>query len=104
MTSPSALLPQLLAGDRAPAPRTLVDIVGGVVAAHPDAPAVDNGREVLTYGELGEAATVLAERLAETGVGPGDKVGVRIRSGSTDLYVAILGILVGGAASASTGT
>ena len=98
MTSPSALLPQLLAGDRAPAPRTLVDIVGGVVAAHPDAPAVDNGREVLTYGELGEAATVLAERLAETGVGPGDKVGVRIRSGSTDLYVAILGILVGGAA------
>ncbi|MGO1166504.1 MAG: Pls/PosA family non-ribosomal peptide synthetase [Janibacter sp.] len=94
----ATLLPQLLAGDRAPAPRTLVDIFTGVVADHPDAPAVDSGRERLTYAELGEAATVVAERLAETGVVPGDKVGVRIRSGSTDLYVAIIGILVAGAA------
>ena len=98
VTSPSSLLPQLLGGDRAPNPRTLVDIFTEVVTEHPDAPAVDSGREVLTYAELAEAATVLAERLAETGVGPGDKVGVRIRSGSTDLYVAIIGILVAGAA------
>jgi non-ribosomal peptide synthetase-like protein len=98
VTSPSSLLPQLLAGERAPAPRTLVDIFTGVVAEHPDAPAVDSGQEMLTYSELGEAASALAEQLAELGIGPGDKVGVRIRSGSTDLYVAIIGILVAGAA------
>lgn len=97
-SDPAALLPQLLAGDRATAPRTLVDIFTSVVAAHPDAPAVDSGREKLTYAELGEAASALAEQLAELGIGPGDKVGVRIRSGSTDLYVAIIGILVAGAA------
>ena len=98
MTSPSPLLPSLLAGDRAPAPRTLVDIFTGVVAAHPDAPAVDSGQEMLTYAELAEAASALAEQLAELGIGPGDKVGVRIRSGSTDLYVAIIGIILAGAA------
>ncbi|MGN7246414.1 AMP-binding protein [Janibacter anophelis] len=80
MTSPS-LLPSLLAGDRAPAPRTLVDIFMGVVEAHPDAPAVDSGQEMLTYAELAEAASALAEQLADLGIGPGDKVGVRIRSG-----------------------
>ncbi len=98
MTPPSPLLPALLAGDRAPAPRTLVDIFTAVVAAHPDAPAVDSGQEMLTYSELAEAASALAEQLAELGIGPGDKVGVRIRSGSTDLYVAIIGIILAGAA------
>ncbi|QBF46727.1 Pls/PosA family non-ribosomal peptide synthetase [Janibacter limosus] len=98
VTSPSPVPPSLLAGDRAPSPRTLVDIFTGVVAEHPDAPAVDSGREKLTYAELGEAASAVAEQLAELGIGRGDKVGVRIRSGSTDLYVAIIGILVAGAA------
>ncbi|WP_114201843.1 Pls/PosA family non-ribosomal peptide synthetase [Janibacter anophelis] len=97
VTSPS-LLPSLLGGDRAPAPRTLVDIFMGVVEAHPDAPAVDSGQEMLTYAELAEAASALAEQLADLGIGPGDKVGVRIRSGSTDLYVAIIGIILAGAA------
>ena len=63
------------------------------MAAHPDAPAVDSGQEMLTYSELAEAASGVAEQLAELGIGPGDKVGVRIRSGSTDLYVAIIGIM-----------
>ncbi|GAB3307362.1 amino acid adenylation domain-containing protein [Epidermidibacterium keratini] len=93
-----ALLPALIAGDRAPAPRTLVDIFAAVVEAHPDAAAVDSGLLTLTYAELNEAATELAERLAEAGIGRGDKVGVRIRSGTTDLYVAILGVLRAGAA------
>ncbi|MDN5599187.1 MAG: amino acid adenylation domain-containing protein [Brachybacterium sp.] len=95
---PHELLPELLAGERAPAPSTLVAIFRRVVAEHGDAPAVDSGLDTLTYTELGEAATELAARLAEHGVGPGDKVGVRIKSGTTDLYVAILGILVAGAA------
>ncbi|MFX4285506.1 Pls/PosA family non-ribosomal peptide synthetase [Janibacter sp. G349] len=98
VTPPPPLLPSLLASDRAPAPRTLVDIFMGVVEEHPDARAVDSGQEMLTYAELAEAATALAEQLAELGIGPGDKVGVRIRSGSTDLYVAIIGVLVAGAA------
>lgn len=75
MTTPPALLPSLLASDRAPAPRTLVDIFMGVVEEHPDAPAVDSGQEMLTYAELAEAATALAESLAELGIGPGDKAG-----------------------------
>src|SRR4029077_18533839 len=51
-----------------------------------------------SYAELGEAAAELADRLAEAGIGPGDRVGVRVRSGTVDLYVAILGIVVAGAA------
>ena len=98
MTDSPALLPELLAGERAPAPNTLVGIFRHVVATSGDAPAVDSGLETLTYTELDEAATEVAARLAEHGVGPGDKVGVRIKSGTTDLYVAILGILVAGAA------
>ncbi len=88
----------LLRSDRAPAPRTLVDIFRETERAHPDAPALDNGAEVLTYTELAEAAEEVAEALHELGVGPGDRVGVRLSSGTVELYVAILGTLVAGAA------
>ena len=40
----------------------------------------------------------LADRLRDGGVGPGDRVGVRVPSGKADLYVAILGALTAGAA------
>ena len=93
-----ALLPSLLAGDRAPAPSTLVEIFRHVVEAHGDAPAVHAGAEVLSYTALEEAASEVASRLAAIGTGPGTKIGVRISSGTTDLYVAILGILLAGAA------
>ncbi|MBB5830519.1 Pls/PosA family non-ribosomal peptide synthetase [Brachybacterium aquaticum] len=93
-----ALLPSLQAGDRAPTPSTLVEIFRGVVARHGDAPAVDAGAEVLSYAALEEAALEVAGRLAALGAGPGAKVGVRISSGTTDLYVAILGVLLAGAA------
>ena len=75
-----------------------MDVFREVVEAFPDALAVDSGVGVLTYAELEEAAREIAERLAELGVGAGDKVGVRIKSGTTDLYVAILGTLLAGAA------
>ncbi|MEO7070154.1 MAG: non-ribosomal peptide synthetase, partial [Nostocoides sp.] len=88
----------LLASARAPSPRTLVDIFEETVAAHPEALALDSGVEILTYAELSAAAAELADDLAMLGVGRGDKVGVRIRSGTTDLYVAILGIIHAGAA------
>ncbi|MDO9380792.1 MAG: amino acid adenylation domain-containing protein [Nocardioidaceae bacterium] len=73
-------------------------MLDAVVDQVPDSPALDNGAEQLTYAELVEAADALAAELAERGVGRGDRVGVRIRSGSTDLYVAIVGVLRAGAA------
>jgi non-ribosomal peptide synthetase-like protein len=89
---------RLLRGSRAPSARTLVDILRETVATHPEAPAIDNGAEVLTFAELEEAAGAVAEALRDVGVGLGDRVGVRIPSGTTDLYVAILGVLLAGAA------
>ena len=87
----------LRSSDAAP-PRTLVDILRSTAESVPDAPALDNGAETLTYAEFLDAAQVVADGLAELGVGRGDKVGVRISSGSTDLYVAIAGVLLAGAA------
>ena len=75
-----------------------MDIFLASATDNPDALAVDSGVEVLTYAELAEAAEAFAARLAEAGVGRGQRVGVRIRSGTTELYVAILGVLFAGAA------
>ena len=94
----TGLLPELTLGGEAPPPRTLVEIFRATVAAHPEATAVDSSVETMTYAELLEAAEALAGQLADLGIGPGDKVGVRISSGTLDLYVAILGTLVAGAA------
>ena len=88
----------LLRGALAAPPRTLVDILRRTAADHPDEPALDNGAQVLTYEEFLEAAEEVADDLRAAGVGPGDHVGVRIRSGTVDLYVAIAGTLLAGAA------
>ncbi len=76
----------------APPARTLVDVFRATVDTFGDAHALDNGVEVLTYAEFAEAAEEVATELAAHGIGRGDRVGVRIASGTTDLYVAILGI------------
>ncbi|MGB8384473.1 MAG: amino acid adenylation domain-containing protein, partial [Dermatophilaceae bacterium] len=88
----------LLRGGSAAPARTLVDIFDETVRAFPDAPAIDSGAEVLTYAELAEAADEVAQALGRLGVGSGDRVGIRIRSGTTALYVAIMGSLLAGAA------
>jgi len=85
-------------GELAPPPRTLVDVFRATVEQGDDEPAVDAGNDVLTYAELAEAADELAVELNAHGVGRGDTVGVRVNSGTTDLYVAILAILLSGAA------
>src|SRR3954447_15450084 len=85
-------------GELAPPPRRLVDIFRATVEQAGDEPAVDVGNDVLTYTELAEAADELAVELNTHGVGRGDKVGVRVNSGTTDLYVSILGILLSGGA------
>ena len=51
----------------APPARTLVDIFRETVAEHPDADALDNGAELLTYSEFSEAADELAAELERHG-------------------------------------
>ncbi|MEU6186996.1 Pls/PosA family non-ribosomal peptide synthetase [Nocardia sp. NPDC047038] len=85
-------------GDRAPEARTLVDILTATALAHPDAPAIDDGRVVLSYLELVVEIEKTMARLATAGVRPGDRVGVRIPSGTRELYVTILAVLYSGAA------
>jgi non-ribosomal peptide synthetase-like protein len=75
-----------------------VDIFDKTVQLFPDEPALDNGADVLTYTEFREAADQVAAELDALGIGQGDRVGVRIRSGTTELYIAIMGTLIAGAA------
>lgn len=90
--------PQFPAGHLASEPGTLIDLILKNVAEHPDTPAIDDGMTVLTYAELIEQMRTFGLTLHENGVGPGDKVGVRVSSGSVDLYVSILSVLMIGAA------
>ncbi|WP_040773191.1 Pls/PosA family non-ribosomal peptide synthetase [Nocardia pneumoniae] len=85
-------------GDRAPQPRTLVDILTATALTHPDAPAIDDGQAVLSYLELVVEVEKIMARLATAGVRPGDRVGVRMPSGTRGLYVTILAVLYSGAA------
>ncbi|WP_051552034.1 Pls/PosA family non-ribosomal peptide synthetase [Nocardioides sp. URHA0020] len=98
MTGSPTLLPELLASGRAPEPRTLADVLAATIEEHPDAVALDSGVDQLTYLELEEAAGELGGRLREAGVRRGDRVGIRVKSGTTDLYVAIVATLLTGAA------
>ena len=98
---PAATLPHPQAAwpvrSAAPA-RTLLDVLDATVRSSPLAPALDAGGTVLDYRALRDAADATAARLVDRGVGPGDRVGVRVPSGTTELYVAILGVLRAGAA------
>ncbi|WP_064745117.1 Pls/PosA family non-ribosomal peptide synthetase [Pseudonocardia acaciae] len=84
-------------GPPAPA-RTLAELFADTVRAHPDAPALDDGHEVLSYRECARRAEALRDRLWRAGVGAGHRVGVRIPSGRAELYLAILAVLAAGAA------
>ncbi|MFB9905612.1 amino acid adenylation domain-containing protein [Allokutzneria oryzae] len=78
--------------------RTLLEVFSETAQRFPEAAALDDGTTVLTYSALADRARTLADRLRENGVSAGDRVGVRIPSGTAELYVAILGVLVAGAA------
>ncbi|MET8981891.1 Pls/PosA family non-ribosomal peptide synthetase [Streptomyces sp. NPDC004539] len=67
-------------------------------ARHPNAPALDTGEEVLSYRELCEEARRRAGGLAGLGIGAGDRVGVRVASGTAELYLSVLAVLYCGAA------
>ncbi len=88
----------LAAGDRAAEPRTLLDILRETTARHPEASALDDGSGALSYRELTARVIRTAARLNAAGVRRGDRVGIRMPSGSRELYISILGIMAAGAA------
>ncbi|MDX3692957.1 amino acid adenylation domain-containing protein [Streptomyces europaeiscabiei] len=82
----------------AASPRTLVDVFEASVRSYPDEPALDDGKRRLTYRALAVEVEDLRRRLGAAGVGLGDRVGVRVPSGTNELYVAVLAVLAAGAA------
>lgn len=79
-------------------PGTLLEIFRWTVAAHPGRPALEAPDATLSYAQLDRRAREVAGWLRDIGVGPGDRVGIRLPSGTAALYTAILGVLTAGAA------
>ncbi|MGW5387592.1 Pls/PosA family non-ribosomal peptide synthetase [Nocardia sp. NPDC003963] len=84
--------------EAAPPARTLVDIVAETAAVYPDAPAIATADRTLTYTELRTEIDNAVRELAAAGVRRGDRVGVRMPSGTWELYLTILAVLHAGAA------
>ena len=82
----------------APEPRTLVDIFRATAQAHPAATALEDSKGSLSYRDLVREVNKAAVALLEAGVRRGDRVGVRIPSGTRTLYISILATLTAGAA------
>lgn len=89
---------QMPGSELAAEPRTLWDILRATAQLHPEATALDDGIKSLSYGELLTAVRIKAGELTAAGLGAGDRIGVRIPSGTSALYLAILAILSIGAA------
>lgn len=81
-----------------PSPRTLLEILHATAALAPDASAIEDDRGALSYRELMARVNLIAGRLRAAGVERGDRVGVRMPSGTRELYLSILGVLAAGAA------
>lgn len=96
-TQPAPHASKMLRGPLAAPERTLVDVLLATAEAHPDAPAIDDGG-VLTYSELVSEVELVAAELNRHGVGRGCRVGIRMASGSRQLYIAILATMFAGAA------
>ncbi|MBF6329825.1 amino acid adenylation domain-containing protein [Nocardia transvalensis] len=99
MSSDTLTRPAPGIADAIPYPRdlSLHEVFDNQAALRPRASAaVDHGRS-LTYGELALRSDVLAARLIDAGVRPGDTVGV-CGGRSLEAVVAFLGILKAGAA------
>lgn len=97
-TSKPEIPAQYLRAQDAPPPRTLIDIINETAARYPDAAAIDDGTVQLTYSELIADIEDSVVWLAARGIGRGDRIGIRMPSGSYALYVAILATLAAGAA------
>ncbi|TWP53815.1 non-ribosomal peptide synthetase [Lentzea tibetensis] len=77
--------------------KTLVELFAQSVRSHPDAAAVTDDEQQLSYRELDARSDALAHRLVELGVVREDRVAVHLRRG-VDVVVAVLGVLKAGAA------
>lgn len=94
----------LLRSHLAPPERTLIDVLTATAAEHPDAAAIDDGGAnsaddgVLTYAELVEEIERRAADMRRMGVRDGGRVGIRMTSGSRELYLAILSTMRAGCA------
>ncbi|MFB9689978.1 Pls/PosA family non-ribosomal peptide synthetase [Amycolatopsis plumensis] len=102
---PTGATPEVTLADRAlfrsgpgAGERTLLDVLSATAERHPNAAAIDDGTTTLTYRRLLEEIDAYGRRLKSYGVGLGDRVGIRISSGTAELYIAILATLSVGAA------
>ena len=96
--APELVPAQYLLSPRAADPRTLIDILYDTAARYPEAAAIDDGTVQLTYSELISDIEASVAWLAARGIGRGDRIGIRMPSGSFALYEAILATLAVGAA------
>jgi amino acid adenylation domain-containing protein len=76
---------------------TLDRLIAEQVARTPDAEAVVDARQTLTYRELDERANATASDLRALGVGPDDRVGIMMDR-AADMVVAVLAVLKAGGA------
>ena len=79
------------------APTLLHEWFAATARRHPARPALLGPGGAVTYQELNERAEALAGHLRAAGVRPGDFVGLLLAK-SPELYVALLGVLMAGAA------
>ncbi len=91
-------VPSPALGDSVARQRTLLDIFRQTATRWPLRTALEAPDGTYSYAELSEAAGELAWRLHTHGIGRGDRVAVRVSSGRAELYIAILGVLLAGAA------
>ena len=97
-TCPPALGAERAPASGAPHARTLLDIFNATALRCGARVAIDAADATMSYVELAAAAEALGERLRARGIGAGDRVGIRVQSGTAELYVAILGVLFSGGA------
>src|SRR4051794_3826907 len=95
---PAPLVPARFTAGLAPVARTLLDVLATTTAHHPTAAAIDAGGRALSYRALADEVEAQRAALVAAGIGVGDRVGIRISSGTAELYVAILAVMAAGAA------
>ncbi|MDR1084179.1 MAG: amino acid adenylation domain-containing protein [Deltaproteobacteria bacterium] len=79
-------------------PKSFIEIFMKRARLDPGSPAlIENGRTVLTYGELDNLSLALAGRFRSMGAGPGSVVGLNLPRG-LNYAAAVLGVLRAGAA------
>ncbi|WP_208322743.1 Pls/PosA family non-ribosomal peptide synthetase [Salinibacterium sp. ZJ454] len=86
----------LLSSDRTPPERTLIDVLRATARSHPQASALADTMGSLSYRELLREVNASAARLSLAGVRRGDRVGIRIPSGTRTLYISILAVMAAG--------